>query len=102
MQIIGYSSERLNLRGLGMRILALVCTVLLAISAPALAQNSPPPPETADGGLGGLSPGAIALGAAGIGLTVFVITVASKKSDSTPPTPLTCAQLNPTIAATTC
>jgi hypothetical protein len=58
--------------------------VLAAISAPALAQTTPPPAEDA-GGLGGLSPGAVALGAAGIGLAVWGISAATKKSSTTTP-----------------
>ena len=80
-----------------MRLFAVICTVLLALSAPALAQD-------ADGGSTGVSPGMLALGVAGVGLGVFAGMALKKNSTTTPPTPLTCAQLlkSPWLAATEC
>ena len=60
---------------------SVVCAALLAFGAPALAQNSPPPPEVTDQQGGpGVSPGMLLLGAAGLGLAIWGISAASKKS----------------------
>lgn len=83
---------------------AVVCAALLAFSAPSLAQEDvdppAPPPDAGPGPGPGVSPGMLVLGAAGLGLGVWGLTVALKKNST--PTPLTCAQLHPSIAATTC
>jgi hypothetical protein len=65
-----------------MRLFALVCMVLAAISAPALAQTTPPPPAADEPG--GFTPGTIALAAVGVGLVVWGITAVTKKSSTTP------------------
>jgi hypothetical protein len=78
-----------------MRLFAIICIVLMGLSATARAQDS-------DGStpLGGVSPGMLALGAVGVGLATWAIIVATKKNSS--PTPLTCAQNHPSTAATSC
>ena len=75
-----------------MRLLTVVCTVLLALSAPALAQDAP------DGGGPGVSPGTLGLIVAGGVLAGFGLGYALKKDSN--PTPFTCA--NKSIAVTTC
>lgn len=64
-----------------MRLFALVCAVLMAISAPALAQTNPPPVDTSGTLPPGLTPGGVVLGLAGAGLLTWGIIEASKKSD---------------------
>lgn len=61
---------------------AAVCMALVAFSAPALAQNTPPPADQTDPGTPGLSPLSLVLGAAGVGLAIWAISAASKKSSS--------------------
>ena len=59
---------------------AVVCSALLAFSAPALAQTTPPDNTL---GIGDLGPGGVALGAAGVGFAVWGIYSLSKKSTTT-------------------
>lgn len=70
-----------------MRLFALVCAVLMAISAPAFAQNNPPPPDSSDRqdeapGSFFLSPGGIVLAAVGVGLITWGIIESTKKKNT--------------------
>ena len=65
--------------------IAAICMALVTFTVPVLAQNSPPnqnnQPGDGDGG-GGPNVGALALGGLALGLTIFVIAQASKKSSN--------------------